>query len=40
MQISFAPPASVEAGALVLGVFADGVLSNAAAARRARCPAR
>ncbi|MGO4126543.1 leucyl aminopeptidase [Inquilinus sp. YAF38] len=32
MQISFAPPASVEAGALVLGVFADGVLSTAAAA--------
>jgi leucyl aminopeptidase len=32
MQITFAPPASIEAGALVLGVFADGVLSNAAAA--------
>ncbi|MDR6292824.1 MULTISPECIES: leucyl aminopeptidase [Inquilinus] len=31
MQISFASPASVEAGVLVLGVFADGVLSTAAA---------
>ena len=31
MQISFASPGSTEAGVLVLGVFADGVLSSAAA---------